>query len=86
LRKDFYLPEYHEFDHIAIAPWPVASSIIQIDWVDAVDTIERWLEQYTGPHLKEWAFTTHQEQNYWEACIAFKRERNKTLFLLQWAR
>jgi hypothetical protein len=81
-----FLPEYHEFDHIALAPWPVSSSLIQIDWVDAIGTIESWLEQYTGPHLKEWAFSTCQEQNYWEACIAFRRERNKTLFLLTWTR
>ena len=80
-----YLPEYHCFEHVATVPWPIKSPIIQVDWVEAVETIESWLETYTGPHLVEWAFTTTQEQNYWEACIAFKRERNATLFLLTWA-
>ena len=80
-----FLPEYHDFDYIALAPWPVDLGHRQIDWVNAIDTLEDWLQKYTGPHLVEWAFGTCREQHYWEACIAFRRERNKTLFLLTWA-
>ena len=79
-----FLPEYHEFEHIAIAPWPVNLSSHQIDWVNAIETVEEWLHKYTGPQWQEWAFATSQEQQYWEACIAFRREKYKTLFLLTW--
>lgn len=85
MRKDFYLPEYHDFKFIALAPWPKQPLAIQQDWVDAIDTLEQWLERYTGPHLVEWAFGQCQEQQYWEACIAFRREKYKTLFLLTWS-
>jgi hypothetical protein len=81
-----YLPEYHCFKHVAIVPWPRNNLYLQQDWVEAIETLESWLEQYTGPHLVEWAFTTSQEQEYWEACIAFKRERNATLFRLTWTK
>ena len=79
-----FLPEYHEFEYIAIAPWPVNLSAHQIDWVNAIETVEEWLHKYTGPQWQEWAFATSQEQQYWEACIAFRREKYKTLFLLTW--
>jgi len=80
-----YLPEYHDFNHLALVPWPRDPLYTQDDWVYAIETIESWLEQYTGPHWVEWAFATTQEQEYWQACIAFRRERNKTLFLLTWS-
>jgi thymidylate synthase len=80
-----HLPEYHNFPHIARAPWPVEPAIYQLDWITAVDTVELWLNEYCGPHWAEWAYTAQEDQHYWEACIAFKRERNKTLFLLRWA-
>jgi hypothetical protein len=80
-----YLPEYHQFEYIALVPWPQQPALIQTDWVDTINTVEQWLEQYTGPHWVEWAFGTCQQQEYWQACVAFRRERNKTLFLLAWA-
>jgi len=85
LRKDFYLPEHHNFLYVALAPWPINPLYSQQDWIQAINTIEQWLEQYTGPHWVEWAFATHQEQTPGEACVAFRRERNKTLFLLTWS-
>ena len=80
-----YLPEYHTFDYYALAPWPYDPLLYQQDWIRAVQTIESWLNQYTGPHLVEWAYSTQREQEYWQACIAFRREKYKTLFLLAWA-
>jgi hypothetical protein len=80
-----YLPEYHNFIYIATAPWPVDPRHYQQDWIEAVNDVEKWLEKCAGPHLVEWAFSTNQEHNYWEACVAFRRERNKTLFLLKWS-
>jgi hypothetical protein len=80
-----YLPEYHNFIYIAHAPWPIDPRTNQQDWIYAVEDVQQWLEKYTGPHLKEWAFSTDHSHDYWEACIAFRRERSKTLFLLQWS-
>jgi len=81
-----FLPEYHEFEHIAIAPWPVDLANPQIDWVTAIDTVEAWLRKYTGAQWQEWAFATQQDQEYWEACVAFRQAKYQTLFLLTWAR
>jgi len=81
----FYLPEYHSFEYIARAPWPHIYHNYQQDWVDAIAELEQWLNRYAGPHYSEWAFGQQQGQEYWHACVAFKRERNKTLFLLTWA-
>lgn len=80
-----FLPEYHEFDYIAIAPWPIVAQPYQIDWINAIETIESWLVKYAGQQWQEWAFASAQEQQYWEACIAFRQEKYKTLFLLTWS-
>lgn len=73
------------FPHIALAPWPQTPSLEQLDWVNSVITLESWLEQYVGHHWSHWAYATRQEQEYWQACIAFKREQDKLLFVLRWA-
>jgi hypothetical protein len=80
----YYLPEYTTFAYIALAPWPIDPREHQADWIYSVNMLETWLNQYTGPRLKEWAFAQSQEQQYWQACIAFRQERNRTLFLLRW--
>lgn len=80
-----FLPEYHQFNYSAIVPWPVDANYHQIDWVTAIDTIEAWLNRYCGAQWECWAHHTQLEQEYWEACIAFKLERSKTLFLLAWS-
>lgn len=79
----YYLPEYHSFEYIARAPWPNYDS--QLDWVDNVVTLEDWLERYVGEHYKRWAWATERDHNSWEACVAFKWAKHKTLFLLTWA-
>jgi hypothetical protein len=81
----FYLPEYHNFNYVGIAPWPHIHSNYQHDWVDAINTLEDWLNHRVGEHYKEWAYSTQQDQEYWQACVAFKREKYKTLFLLTWS-
>ncbi len=82
-RNSFYLPEYHAFEYIARAPWPRPQ--IQTDWVDAVATLEYWLEQYVGEHYVRWAWATERDHNSWEACVAFKWDKHRTLFLLTWS-
>lgn len=80
----YYLPESHDFDYIARAPWPNYDS--QLDWIDQVETIESWLNQYVGEHYKRWAWATDSNQTIYEACVAFKWAKHQTLFLLTWAR
>lgn len=76
----------HDFEHIATAPWPVlVPNNLQIDWVEAVETLEHWLNRYCGPHYSHWAFHNGTSIDYWQACVAFKLAKHKTLFLLTWA-
>ena len=79
----YYLPELHDFQHIAVAPWPQLSQH-QGDWVNQMNELESWLNRYCGPHYAEWAYAQQRHLDYWQACIAFKQARNKTLFLLTW--
>ena len=81
----FYLPEYHNFEYIATAPWPHIYTDYQQDWIHAVETLEQWLDRYCGAHYATWAYGQQQEQEYWQACIAFKHAKHRTLFLLQWS-
>jgi hypothetical protein len=83
--RTYYLPELHDFEYIARAPWPIITNRHQqLDWIAAVDELEAWLNRYIGHHYAEWAYHNGTTVDYWTACIAFKRERNKTLFLLTW--
>lgn len=81
----FYLPELHDFEHFATAPWPHIHHNWQTDWVDSVEHLECWLNRYVGPHWSSWAYAQQQNQEYWQACIAFKWAKHKTLFLLTWS-
>jgi hypothetical protein len=81
-----YFPEYHDFEHIAVAPWPtITSQYDNLDWVNAVECLELWLNRYVGSHYAEWAYSNGTSHTYWQACIAFRQARSKTLFLLTWA-
>jgi hypothetical protein len=44
--------------------------------------MEYWLDKHIGPHFVRWAWATDREQQYYEACVAFKFDKHKTLFLL----
>ena len=83
MTRSYYLPEYHDFAYIATAPWPNYDS--QLDWVDNVITLEQWLEQYVGEHYVRWAWATNSNHTTTEACVAFKWDKHRTLFLLAWA-
>jgi hypothetical protein len=80
----YYLPEHHAFEHVGIAPWPHIYANYQQDWIDAVTTLESWLNQYVGAHYSEWAYSQQRDMEYWHACVAFRQAKCKTLFLLQW--
>lgn len=81
----YYLPELHDFEYLATAPWPHIHHNWQLDWVDSVEHLEHWLNRYVGPHWAAWAYAQQQNQEYWQACIAFKWAKHKTLFLLTWS-
>jgi hypothetical protein len=85
MARSRYLPDLHSFSHIAQAPWPVIIRDNQLDWVQSVDCMESWLNQYVGSHYSHWAYHNGTSHDYWQACIAFKEARYKTLFLLVWA-
>jgi hypothetical protein len=74
---------YYDFKHIAIVPWPWVAVSDQSDWIDSLFTLEEWLNTCVG--REEWAYSNNPQLEYWQACVAFKRERNKTLFLLRWS-
>ncbi len=78
----YYLPEQHDFKYVARVPWPKIYTNWQEDWISSIETLEQWLTEYTGPHWVEWAYSQMANQDYWEACVAFKQDRNRTLFLL----
>lgn len=78
----YYLPESHNFAYIATAPWPQVQ--YQQDWINRVLSMEDWLEQYVGPHYKRWAWANNSKTTIDQACIAFKYDKHKTLFLLHW--
>lgn len=80
------IPDPYPFPFIARAPWPKHySKGFNLDWVDSIECVEDWLETRVGSHLVQWMWSTTQEQQYWECCVAFKWDRDRTLFLLQWA-
>ena len=81
--RSYYLPEHHAFEYIAAAPWPIMTA--QMDWIEGYSIMESWLEQYVGEHLKRWAWTTTREHTSAEACVAFKWDKHRTLFLLTWS-
>lgn len=65
----------------AYAPWPKGGN--QVDWVERIQELEDWLDQYVGAYTVEWEFA--QSQHSGLACLAFRQERSKTLFLLCWS-
>lgn len=78
-------PRDPRFAYIAVAPWPLTvKDEYCIDWTETVDTIEQWLNQYVGSHWDQWIYSTAEYQTPWECCVAFRVEKYRSLFLLQW--
>ena len=73
---------HHTFQYHAIVPWPGKPDNLQVDWVWGIEQIEDWLQQCIGSRHHLWA---------WDDCpitynlgVAFKWNRDKTLFILTW--
>ena len=79
------LPDFHEFQYKAIVPWPVDIRHRQSDWVDSILALETWLAEYCGQEQEDWIWTTDPNQEYWQACIAFRNPHSKTLALIMWS-
>jgi hypothetical protein len=73
------------FPYRAVVPWPIDARLEQTDWILSVDLLEEWLKTHVGSHYSHWVYACLEEQNYWQACVAFKRAPDRTLFLLRWA-
>ena len=58
--------------------------MIQIDWVEALTTMETWLEQSIGYRYTSWVWAEHLAITAWHCGVAFHEERDRTLFLLRW--
>lgn len=76
-----YLPDRHDFPYWARAPWPYWGGVSP---QQSMQILELWLNCHVGSHYQLWAWHDHDHE-YWEACVAFRRGRDQTLFLLQWA-
>jgi hypothetical protein len=78
-------PQQPYFPHIALAPWPISYREQQSDWIETIGILEEWLKSNVGSHYSAWIYATTQEQESWQACVAFSQAKYKSLFLLRWA-
>jgi hypothetical protein len=90
-----WIPERQReyFPYTAQALWPGVREqqqhqpipgMIQIDWVDALATMETWLETSIGLRYAQWVWAEHMAITAWHCGLAFHEERDRTLFLLRW--
>jgi hypothetical protein len=77
-----YAPCINDFVYYADVDWP-HQTLEQVDWITGITEIETWLIQYTGPKYSRWTWATARE--VYHVGVAFKYDRHRTLFLLQWA-
>lgn len=77
-----YTPVVHDFAYTAAIPWP-GEQYEQLDWILGVVTVEQWLEQYIGAKYSRWNWNMATES--YQVSVAFKYDKHKTLFLLNWS-
>jgi hypothetical protein len=73
------------FPYRAVVPWPIDVRLEQTDWILSVDLLEAWLRDHVGSHWSDWVYAALEERTYWQACVAFRRAPDCTMFLLRWA-
>jgi len=73
-----------EPERLDILQQPIPYMGVQIDWVEAVQTMENWLEQSVGVRYSSWVWAEHLAISSWHCGVAFHRDRDRTLFLLRW--
>ena len=80
------LHDWHcELPYTAVVPWPLVERNGQPDWIDAVLTVELWLELHVGRHYQHWAWNTLTLHQPYLCGVAFARSKDTTLFLLRWS-
>jgi hypothetical protein len=65
------------YPYVGSVPWPIAQD--QADWVDQLVSMEQWLDNNVG--LNNWDWVNNVPQL---ATVAFRLDRDRTLFLLRW--
>jgi hypothetical protein len=77
------LVDCHGFLYNASVPWP-KNDDPQMDWAWGVYSLEEWLRQHVGPRYKHWAYDDCNVM--FNIGVAFRWERDRTLFVLTWTR
>ena len=77
------LVDRHFLPFVASVPWPKDPVQPQVDWINSSSLLENWLSDNVGSHYSEWAW--HWAPTPSTACVAFKWQKDTTLFLLKWA-
>jgi hypothetical protein len=70
--------------YTAVVPWPLIERNGQPDWIDAVESVESWLERCVGPHYARWVWNTWTLHQVDLCSVSFAREPDSCLFLLRW--
>ena len=76
------LIEHSSFDHLASVPWPQLG-LVQMDWIQGVETIQHWLLVNVGPKLSYWAWADSGQAN--RIGVKFKWDQDRLLFVIAWA-
>ena len=76
------LIEHSSFDHLASVPWPHLD-LVQLDWIQGVETIQHWLLLNIGPKLSYWTWADSGHAN--QIGVKFKWDRDRLLFVIAWA-
>ena len=77
-----YFPDRHDFVYICSIHWPTYTDE-QLDWITGITDVEQWLLRYTGPKYQRWAW--HLAENSYDISVAFKYDKHRTLFLLNYS-
>jgi hypothetical protein len=77
-----YVPVLHDFEYVASIKWP-GQVCEQLDWITGITDVELWLLQYTGPKYQRWAWNMGKDS--YQISVAFKYDKHRTLFLLNYA-
>ena len=76
-----YVPDLHDFAYTATIRWP-GLSLEQLDWITGIHDVESWLLMYAGPKYQRWAW--NMAVDCYDIGVAFKYDKHRTLFLLEW--
>jgi hypothetical protein len=70
--------------YTAVVRWPLVERNGQPDWIDAVYSVEEWLERSVGPHYSRWVWSMWSLNQAHLCSVSFARDPDTTLFLLRW--